>query len=481
MGNIIEYLQENKEKIRLALYFVLILVLAAPLSQMMANAWDQADIARDIVRLRLLVGADHQAISISVFGLYIGLLILMTIDIKKRWQAFLMWIGTAVALIALQSLGKFLPNVNLIGRFPLLLGGMGVGLLIGGGRKLAKVGDIQTFEFRWAARALYTLLVGFTVVSFIELHIIYPNLFYVTQEGIKLTPSSSLEFGLNQEKFIQDVIISGLFIVTTRQFVKYDAEKRFFILGPRASGKSLFLIGAYLEALRRTRKEKRSTPLNPSQDLMSIMEALDRQESEWIVEATGRGELKSLYFQYVHGSVFPVNIQISAYDYAGEYLHRIPDALTGAMEPEEMDNTLRRLTEGIQEADTLLLVIDLDRFVSNEPLDITEYFSVLQATTENKGVMIVATKADLLIEDFKDEVGLEPHLYFEDFQEYVTSRLRQNENVEALVQEAPTSEIHPIYYQTKVDDKGNRVPMRDAEGSVMTVGYDELLDKIGEL
>lgn len=480
IDNILDYLQSNREKIQLAVYFILIIVLAAPLSEMMATGWNQSTLARDIVRLRLLVGADHQAVSISVFGLYIGLLLLVTIDPKKRWQAFLLWIGTGFALIALQSFGKFLPNVNLLGRFHLVLGGMAVGLLLGGGRRLIELRDLKVLEFRNAARSLYFLLAGFTIISIIELHIIYPDPIVVTESGIRPRTIESLAFGLNQEGLIPDIVVSALFIMTLRQFVKYDAEKKFFVLGPRASGKSLFLIGAYLEALDRTRKEDASSPLNPSQDLMSLLEALDRQDSEWIVEATARGEVKNLQFQYIYGSVFPLNIQISAFDYAGEYLHLLPDALTGAMDSDEMDTALLRLTEGIRMADTLLLTVDVERFDNNEPLEITEYFSILQATDE-KQVMIIATKTDILADDFKSERGLDAHRYFDEFQEYVTTRLRQNENVDALIQETATSDIHPVYYQTKVTENGNRVPMRDETGSVMTVGFDELLDKLGRM
>jgi len=478
--NVVEYLRENREKLKLLVYFALILALAAPLTNMLASAWDQAIVAVELVNVRRLVGADHQAVSITVFGFYVGLLILMTIDPKKRWQAFLLWIGTLSGLLALQSLGLFLPNVNMIGRFHLVLGGIVVGSAVGGGRKLADLQNLQTVEFRRAARVLYYLLVAFIIIAFLEKHLVYPDLFTVTPSGVLLEPVSSPQFGFNDEGLIGDVVVSGLFIVTLRQFVKYDAEQQFFILGPRASGKSLFLIGAYLEVLDRTRSDGATTPLNPSQDLMSMLEALDRQQSEWIVEATGRGELKRLQFQYVHGSVFPTNVQLSAFDYAGEYLERLPDALTGAIDADDMDTTLQRLSEGIQTADTLILVVDTERFVNNEPLDISEYFSILQAT-DNKDVLIVATKTDVLADDFEEERGLEAHLYFEEFKQFVATRLRQSENVDSLVTQTAGSEIHPVYYQTTVNESGNRVPMRDDSGSVMTVGFDELLDKMGRM
>ena len=482
VSNAIEYLRQNREKLKLVGYFMLILVLAQPLSTMLAEAWSVAHLSREIIQLRLLLGLSHQAISISMLGLFLGFLILMTLDPKKRWQAALLWLGTAIGLIALQAQGLLLgsPNVDLATQFPFLLVGSALGFLIGGGRNLVRIQTAQALEFRRAAKALYLMLAIFTVIGLLELHIQYPPMFKVTPGGVSTVQASSPGPGLATAGLATNVAVAGLFIITLRQFVRYDAEKKFFILGPRASGKSLFLIGAYLEALEQSRDDTSDTPLKPSEDLMSMLEALDRRESEWIVEATGRGELKHLNFQYVHGSVFPTNVQLSAMDYAGEYLDRLPDALTGAIPEEDMDTTLIRLAEGVRQADTLMLVVDTERFVNNEPLDISEYFSILQST-DDKDVIIIATKTDVLAEEFENERGLEPHLYYDEFTEFTNTRLRQSENIDSLITETAGSSIHPVYYQTTVNDNGNRVPMRDDGGSVMTVGFDELLEKIGRI
>ncbi len=480
MENMIQYLRDNSEKLKLLAYFLLILILAQPLAEMLGRAWVEATLPKDIVRLRVLAGLSHQAVSVTGLGLFLGLLVLMTIDPKKRWQAFLLWLGAAAGLVVLQSMDLLFGSANfdLAVQFPFLLAGFALGLIFGG-RKLLRLQTTEALEFRRASQGLYYILAGLTIVGFIEVHVQYPDLLTVyADRGVVINSLRSPEFGIVQEGVLQDIAISGLFIVTLRQFVTYDAEKRFFILGPRASGKSLFLIGSYLEALERSRSDASNTPLNPSEDLMDMLEALDRQDSEWIVEATGRGELKHLQFQYVHGSVFPTNIQISAMDYAGEYLDRLPDALTGAIPQEDMDTTLIRLAEGVRAADSLILTVDVDRFVNNEPLDISEYFSILQ-TSDSKNVIIVATKADILAEEFERERGLEAHLYYDEFTEYVNRRLRQSENIDALITETSGTTIHPVYYQTKVTENGDRVPMRDDQGSVMTVGYHELLEKIG--
>jgi len=143
-----------------------------------------------------------------------------------------------------------------------------------------------------------------------------------------------------------------------------------------------------------------------------------------------------------------------------------------------MDTTLRRLADGVQSADTLILLLDVERFVNNEELEISEYFSILQAS-DSKNVLLVATKADVLADSFQEERGLEPYRHFDDFQEYVNIRLRESEQVDALVRELGGSVIQPVYYQTSENEVGDRVPMRNQEGSVMTVGFDNMLSEFG--
>lgn len=497
-SNIIEYARKNKEKFSLIGYFILILILSVPLVQMFIEAWDatrttsppigSSGLSRSIsraVRFGLfdpILDSSHQNVSFFGFGLYLGLLSLMSIDIKKRWQAVLLWIGTIVGIIAITASGRLFALADWA-QFPAFAGGAAAGLFVGGGQKLLRFDNIRTLEFRRASRILYLLFAILTVISLLELHIQYPNPLAV-ESGPTVELSSSVdsnEFGVDSNGLVSNFLISGAFIFTVRRFVQYEANKDFFILGPRGSGKSLFLIGCYLEALDQRDLNDSQSPLAPSKDLMDMIASLEQQDTDWIVEATEPGELKNLDFQYTHGTVFPMNISVSAADYAGEYLSRLPDAITGAVEEQESngDVTLRRLSEGVQQADTVIFVIDLERFADNESLDIAEYFSIIQSTN-NKEEMLVATKADILAEEFREERGLDAHLYYDEFIDFVNARLQQSENIGALITESSDNEIYPVYYQTKINESGERVPMRDETGSVMTVGFDRILQKFGE-
>ncbi|SDG38670.1 hypothetical protein [Halorientalis regularis] len=478
MNNLAGLVQENREKLKLLLYFAVIIALAYPLATSIGKAWESSHLARSIVRLHYVVGVSRPALNMTILGLFIGLLTLMTLDPKKRIQAALLWLGMIISLVGLLSLGLFLVQINFIAELPWFIGGLILGLVIGGGRKLLQVQTADALEFRRASLGIFFILALIVVVAFVEYHVQYPKIFSVTQSGVQTATTTPSGVGLETSGIFKNALISGLFIVVLGQFVTYDAEHDFFILGPRASGKSLFLIGAYLEALEQTSDSSANTPLNPSNDLVDMMQELDRPESEWIIEATGRGEVNVLSFQFVHGRVFPTNIGLQSIDYAGEYLNRLPDAIADTLPDDSVDSTLERLVDGVETADTLVLLLDLERFMNDEPLEITEYFDILRQA-DNTGVILVATKADVMAEEFREKRGLEAHRYQDEFRQYINQRLRGSQQVEGLIQETAGTEIYPVYYQTKVNENGDRVPIRDETNSVTTVGYDELLDLLG--
>ncbi|QRV15958.1 hypothetical protein JMJ58_03410 [Haloterrigena salifodinae] len=476
-------LNRHREKVSLVGYFVVMLGLTLPLATMLGSAYEDGKLTRSLIDLHLLVDAiDLEGVSVFLLGIFIGLLILLTIDPKKRWQGYLLWIGLVISLLGLWTIGLFIPNIDFTSTTNLgwLAVGILLGLVLGGGRKLLRTQTAQAFEFRSAAKGIYLIVALLIVSALIETHLVYPTIFEITADGVSIVSSETSGVSVETDGLARNAVLSGIFIHTVRRFIQYDSEEDFFVLGPRGSGKSLFLIGAYLEALNRGRNDEatKQTPLQPSQELMKMVENLDQRSEGWLIEATGRGEIKDLAFQYVHGSTFPKNVKVSSIDYAGEYLSRLPDALSGAVTEDDADNTLLRLSDGVEDADTLILLVDLERYANGESLDISEYFSILQAAND-KGIFVVATKADVFIEDFQKEQGIEPHLAFDEFKDFVNQRLRQSEQIDSLIRQTAGAEIHPVYYQTTENENGDRVPMRDETGSVMTIGFDRLLNELG--
>lgn len=472
-------LSNNKEKILLAVYLVGIIFFASLLTPMLGQAWERSGFIYSIFRLRHLVGIELESVAAFIIGIFISLLALMTYDQKKRLQGVLLLIGTAIGLVILAQMDLLLVNIDFSDHIISLVGGLAIGLLLGGIRKILNTASGQPPEFRRASKGVYIILVLITVFAFIEFHIAYPNPLEVDGQTARLVVPTG-EIGLRSEpvKLLQNTVLSTGLIITTKRFVEYDAEQEFLVLGPKGSGKSLFLVGAYLQALERYSSGQTETPLQPSQDLMELVGKIDEDDDGWFVEATRSQELGTLEFQYVHGKVFPKNVTLSGIDYAGEWLEDLPDAILGVTDDEELPPTLSRVVDAVQRTDTLILLIDSERFINNEPLDVDPYFNILKAA-DDTDVVLVATKADLFAEEFRDEKGLEAHQYYDEFRQYITEKFSQNKTIETLFAEVSRTEIYPVYYQTRINDSGERVPMRNS-GEVTTIGFEPLLNKLGE-
>lgn len=480
MGGIQATLQKHGEKLRVIVYFFIVAIIGGELFQTMGSAWRNSQIFSPLIRsLGPTISISLEQFGALWFGVFIGLLILFTLDPKKRWQGVLLWLGTGSALIALRRIGLFLPNIDFVDHMPLFILGIVVGFVVGGGRKLTEIQTAEPLEFRRAATLIFYLISIIIVAGIIEYHITFPELLEVTNQGLTVQ-NSETGVSFTTAGMFYNSALGAVFIITMREFIQYDAEESFFVLGPVGSGKSLFLAGMSIAVLDEAENRKSDAPLNPSSDLMELVSSLDAasQESGWEVDPTAGTDVSELRFQYLSGKLFPKNLDLSSLDYAGEYLFDLPDALM-ASDENIGDSTLRILADEVQRVDTLILILDMERYSNNESLEIESYFDILN-TVSNKDVILVAAKADILAEEFKNDQALEPHLYFDEFKEYVNDRLvRGNESVRTLVQDTANSEIHPVYYQTTVNDIGERVPLRNHEGKVETVGFNELLNEIG--
>ncbi len=476
-----EFITDNSEKVWLGAYFLVMVVVGGLLFLTLGEAWQDSDLVRPLIlSLNPLLSISLEQFSALIFGLYSGLLVLLVIDPKKRMQGLLLGFGTISGLIGLLSIGLFIPNIDFGSNMPLVLGGLLVGSILGGGRELVQVRTGDALEFRRAATLMFWLLTVIVVVGLLEHHINFPQVVEVASDSVAVVePDQGVE--LETAGVAVNGLMAAVFIITLRSFVQYDSAESFFILGPRGSGKSLFLVGKYLEALDDAAGRDEDTPMSPSGDLMKLVSSVDSASNDagWEVGATDAADVKDLQFNFVKGRVFPKNIHIGSLDYAGEYLSELPTALMGA-EDEIDDSTLRLLAQRIRGANTLVLILDMERYHNNEPLGIEDYFDILNATDSTK-ILLVATKCDILAEQFRNEQALEAHQYFDEFRSYVNETLVQNDQtVRTLVQDTGGTEIHPVYYQTRVDDvTGERVPMRDRNGNVMTIGFDKLLDKMG--
>lgn len=475
LQNLVTALGNEPEKTEFFGYFVAVVLLAIPIANMLSRAWQEAFLSKFLLNIGRLFGRSVLLTQGVMFGLFTALLLLMAYDTKKRWQAVLLGVGTIIALFFLflrGSLPRLFANLGAAGLWIFL--GLVVGFGVGGGYEAVGQRSAEPVEFRKAASRLYAILVAIIVIGFLEYHVRYPHLLYIVNgEFYTYNGPITVSFVSNWA-FVDTFATIGMALVG-RQFIQYDAETQFLVLGPRESGKSLFLLGAYLEALERSRTEGWRTPMNPSREVVHMVERMESETAGWFINATPGETVGRHSFRFVNGTVFPKNVWLESIDYAGEHLREIPQYL---VDPDvDESDTVLELAASVREADTLILLIDIDRFVSNESLEVSPYFDILRVT-RGKDVLLVATKCDLLVDDFRRDEGLDPDIYFQDFQEYVTDRLSQNQNVAALLTETTAEVIHPVFYETRETDDGRTVPMRDGN-SVVTVGFGALLERLG--
>ena len=576
-----------RERFSLVLYLALMVALVVPLAVMAGQAWDTVGYSR----LAIMGFLDILGISLAEFGTIalgglLGLISLMLLDPKKRWQGILLGIGTVVGLLALGSLGMFITVIDFSSNLHwLLLGGI-IGAAVGALPLIRKLDTSDPYEFRWAAHLIFLIVGVIFIISYMEFHITYG-----TDGGSSL--------GINLNSIFLNTISLVLFLGVMWRFIKYDSNVDLFVVGPRQSGKSLLLIASFIEAKKKQRDKSKlaKTPLSPSGDLMKQLRELDNAEEGWGVQATDIP--RRLKFNYVHGSLVPTNMEVSTIDYPGEILPELPEALSsdggsliqavtdggtdesddseqdrftytgrrerdseeteygvsrGSSTTDDSDNagntdstynptygeedgatetdavsdsstdtsygsddtsyggssyqaskgeTVDTLTERIRKADTLVLLLDVGKFLNSEDMGLEHYFEILRETGR-KQVILVATKCDYFVDEFVEKEDVFPDEDFGRFKKYVNRRLQSNEQINTLVLETGGKDIHPVYYHTKETQEGERVPIRDEaddidsfeldssrttledsvsmeeSGNVKTVGFDRLLDRLGE-
>lgn len=458
-------------------YIVLIGLLAPQAARILETGWEASQLIQSLIGLVQLAGFAPALVILFGFGFVAGLILLMTIDSKKRWQALVLWFGFAVVVYQLVQGGQLLSPAILSANAAWALPGMAVGVVVGGGLSLLRLESLGPQEFRRAPVLLYSIVGAVLTLALLETHLVYPSVIETTATEAQIFLPTSTDVRIEPTNLASNLVVTGVAVLSLRRFTRYDADTEFFVIGPPASGKSLLLIGAYLEALNEGRDQlRRSEALDPSQDLMELVENLDQDNSEWIVEATGRGELRNLEFKYIKGSLIPRKVTISALDYAGEHLSQLPDVLSG--DADNPSEEITQIAQGVSEATTLIMLIDSERFLNNEGLGLAEYFEVLKAAEDNN-VILVATKTDIFADMFWEEHELSPQEDFDAFRDFVEDQLTQSEQFASLLRQTPTSEVHPVYYETEFNESGERVPYRDENGSAVTVGFKELLEKLG--
>lgn len=497
----------NHEMVVVVGYFLVVVATSAVLAPLLGYAWQSRGLAYALVTVPVDVGVISLAsLTVLLLGVWSGLVVLLLLfDTKKRLQGLFLVVGTVTALAGLCRFGLVCGNLDLFDNLGWLTVGLLSGAFLGGVRDLPSLFDRDDqAEFRDAARWVFYLGSLLVVAAFVEAYVQYP----VAVSGGGLTVDGGFGFGgVPGRNPVLDAALTGAFVVTLGRFIEYDAETNFFVLGPSQSGKSLVMLGAYYQAVEEADDEMDAVPNSELYHLLGevdneLIRMSGRDDSWWPIPGTDPNSSRNLGFEFVYGTAFPKNIEVQTVDYAGEWLPLVPDVVT--MDDDELHEyvdtagfsaeAMADIRDGVDEADVLVLVLDVEKHVAGESLDIGTYHEIVEKTTGTT-VLLVATKCDFLVDPFQRETGLDPHVSLDEFATYVEQTLTRREQVRTLVERAAGSTVYPVWFETRpaadetvgdgdgdrVGDEGPppRVPSLTEDGQLIPVGFDRLLDHFG--
>ena len=459
--------------------FVGIVLMAPLLGRAMARTWipgiptyDQGQALLSTV-LNLSPEPAIEFVGMLGFGLYAALILLFTLDVKKRVQGVLLIFGSTLALAVLWSQGVFLPAVD-----PRTLNGVAlvVGFLAGSVVEADKLwglsftestlrrpalGDGRIVEFRTAALALFGVLTAAVVTTLVA-------------AGVA---------GVLQAV---DVVVSLVFVGTLFQFVRYESATDYVTLGPERSGKSMMTVGLCQELLEHSAHAPR--PNDYLREGLERTSNLDASDDRWPIPSTPLDEVQVGSFEVIAGSLFPRRLEVRAMDYAGQHLGRIAELFARDDFDTEDESVPRTVVEGIRDADTLLFVLDVERLVFPEAFQAAgaadetdlswglDHYGTILEGADPDDTIVVATKCDILVDQGAVEV---PSAYdsFEAYRTAVTDHLTTRPDVEHLLELTGESSVRPVGYATSKQD-GQYLPYLDSDGNLVPVGYDRLIDEL---
>lgn len=579
-----QFYRRNKDELMFGGTLVVMVVAGSLMSDMLTRAITDSPLKITIWRLVSPLGLDAAAPGVVLFGSYVTALTLLTIDQTKRPQSMFLILVTGIGLVMLALSGQFFPYLG-IGDVALFLLGVALALLYVGPTNLREMSKSRTdpLEFRSAEQLLYGLLGLIVVVAFFEAHTRYPPLVEPSLlpnfDAVTSVQLTDIDGG----KLALDAGVTGVFLIMLFFFLGYDAERTYFIVGPKRSGKTHAAIALHEEA-----EEYGYNPRNEAKDLIELETRLVEQ-NEW-VEATTR-TTQNLSFSFTSRGIFKKNIQLEAIDYPGELVRAIlpavryhtepkeslieeypnvetreewlqvkireskekdvevdpdPTVMDGGVKDEtprttptdetsqpesatdeafapadddalgdvftddgddsgneddpgapirtesepdafpEIDLVKNEIYPAFERADTLLLVVDLEKYLAGEPVGADVLYRIFDQS--GKDAIVLATKADLLADEFTETHGWKSawtNEAYDEFRTYVENELATHNVLLKILNDVERP--YPVGYQTTkpdVDTGGDDLQRKLAQGGglatkrVQVHGYEYVLERL---
>jgi GTPase SAR1 family protein len=294
---------------------------------------------------------------------------------------------------------------------------------------------------------------------------------------------------------LYDLAVITIFLYFFSSFMKYEPKNsNILVLGPKGSGKSLFLAGAYLNAL----EAEGSNKISPSEALIELIDEL--QKKHWPRRTE---DVKEYSFIYRSGKLFPKDTRFYTKDYPGPYLEKIYEFMQTheipiKEEDYEDDNELNVLYEKdtllskeaffalekkIKESDKLIFLVDGEKYPNFTNMGIKNYLKMLKFLNDNKlhkDFYLVLTKCDLFLEKYQEKTtqSVITNESYDDFKTFMNDLFLENLSVKPLLRDSNCDFFYPVFYHTILEN-GTYVPLKDSSNSVLPpFGYGPLMNDL---
>ena len=403
----------------------------------------------------------------------------------------------------------------------------------------------KPLTFPLAEKLFLSLLSIGVLIGFFEAHTDYEPFAYIESDTLVLQ-SPLQDFSLvdmTPELMTIDIVSTSVLLATLYWFIGYESGRSVFVLGPSGSGKTHLSIGMYIKA-----QELGYRPRNPTDELTRLVQRIidegdfiperTREVHDLSFEFTaGKYFPKNVsldafdypgeYLPHVPGGLEVIYDSMSRYDYEDLIRQQVDEGVaidqskgiettsdidTGMMtdgggevvdesntEPsapsaaiEVGDEVIRQRAKlmtdvvcpRVASADLLVLVLDMERLLSDVPLGSEWYSDILARLPDDQEVIIAVTKADLLLAE--SETGMQDMVNPAQLRNNVDQTLRQHADANRLpIAEKP----YPVFYKTYEEDGERKIQMQNPMGPTggatsirqwpSLYGYDALLSRLG--
>ncbi len=430
----------RKEYTRFLIFLVIVAILTQLLMDIIARSW-RTELITSVTGIIRSIDPNGVSILINtVLGFYTGSLVLLLIDRYKRVQAFLLLIG--IAAMSNYMLESFHVNWNIV----YILIGAGIGIVLGTDLKMDRK------EFKKAANNVSIFSISYAILSFL---IVYTS------------P------GQDNSNFIKDALVMLAFAYFFGKLMNYYVKgPSIFVLGPARSGKTMFLAGCYLRVLKTT-----EIPTRTSDDLLHLTKELHQKKIPW-PERTGKIEIYQ--FMYEVGSLFPRITTMRTIDYPGIFLENIVKYMYTTKDIKKVSEEEKKYitaSKEIMDADSLVFIVDSEKYPNFEDMGITDYTEIVNKLVENGKTIkpyIVITKSDVFMHEYGNRED------YDGFKRFVQSKFEENVFFIQLLNTATNATFYPVFFYTVKGDNDRFIPMRDENGNVYTFGFDKFMEKLSE-